>query len=152
MKLYHGTQTNRAKKILADKEICATSSTNTQYPLEGHAKTTYGYVYLSKNINEALGFGLLASPSKLDRQFITIFEIEVEDEEIEIDEDEERHNALVTTVSLPPDSCVRIKRNLVGNKDIKRYVCLAFKNYDHGCKFADDPDLENKISDRWTLL
>lgn len=152
MKVYHGTLKENAKSIFSQKIIRTTNEKNTQYSTEGYAKTTYGFVYVSKSLNEALGFALLATENKIDKQEVAVFQIDIREDECENDMDEEKHNAIVTQVELPENSCLRISRDLVFGEDIKRYCLLSFINFNAGCKYADNPKLEEIIKDRWKTV
>ena len=79
MKVYHGTLKENAKSIFSQKIIRTTNEKNTQYSTEGYAKTTYGFVYVSKSLNEALGFALLATENKIDKQEVAVFQIDIRD-------------------------------------------------------------------------
>ena len=149
MILYHGTTFEQAEDILLAQEIRTTSKGNTRYPTGGHSQTTFGYVYLSTSINQAFGFGVLASQTNHGSNSIAVFEIELGEDEIEVDLDEKEHNAIVTSVELPANSCFRISRNLAIQSDIKRYFFLHCRDRDHAWRVADNPKLVERVHDRW---
>lgn len=154
MLVYHGTLKENAESIITQKTIKTTNGTNTQYSHDGYSKTTYGYVYLSKSINEALGFALLSSKNKVKnhKQEIAIFEIDIDEDEYEIDMDEKRYNAMVTQIELPENSSLRVSRDLIFGTDIKKYCLLSFSDYEKGCKYADNSNLDSIIEDKWITI
>lgn len=152
MKLYHGTLKNNGEKIIACKMIKKTDEENTQYATEGYTKTTYGYVYLSKSLNEALGFGLLAALKNRAPFDIIIFELNIKEFELENDLDEQKYGGKVTSLDLPLNSCVRISRDLKFKEDVIKYCNLKFDDYDHGCKYADSLLLDKIIANKWNEI
>lgn len=150
MKVYHGTAFARAKKIVRDKTICVTSEETTHYLTEGYTKTTYGYVYVTTSINQALGYSIpISGSTRFAKGASVIFEIEVLDSELEEDEDEKFHRANVTQVELPPNTCKRIKRDLIFGQDVKRFVIVVYRDQNHGFELADDEELSNKLESKW---
>ncbi len=153
MIVYHGTTFDRSQEILQEGLIKETDEALTRYPKAGYAKTTYGYVYVTKDLNQAFGFSLqLPGQSYTKEQQPTIFEIEVSETELENDEDESFHNATVTLTNVADGSCKRIARNLIIGKDVTRFAIIPVQNYEDGCRYADNPHLLYMIDKFWEPL
>ena len=152
MIIYHGTLIENAESIVRSGLIDVCNSQNTQYKDNSeNYRTSFGYVYLSTSVNEALGFALIASMKHTESiiKEVAIFEIDVKDVEIEDDQDEQRISAHVTNVVLPPKTCKMINRPLYLGKDCIRYCFMKFQNIYEGLSFADDEHLHEKIEPKW---
>lgn len=153
MTVYHGTTKAQSDMILRDGLIKITNEETTHYPHTGCAKTTYGFVYVTTSINEALNFALTVQASPYNaEQYPVIFEIDIPEEETENDEDEEFHRASSALYTVPENSSKRISRNLFVGGDVIRYAVLRVPNYKSGCNWVDSEKFIDAIQKKFIPL
>lgn len=140
MKLYYGTTYSGFKSIVKDKKISMSNLELSQN------------VNLTKSINEALGVVLNISKDSMNIQRVAIFEIEVDYNDIEVDNKEKFYDTNVDYSKFPLEYKVRLKRDLLYNKNIKRFVNLKFNNYFHGFEYVNNPNLKNKLVKLWKMI
>lgn len=152
MVYYHGTTIGRIENIFAARKIKITTKENTQYSTEGDTATTCGYVFLTSYFNQAMQFAMLADLKNERRNEIVIFEVVIEESELMDDMDEMRHQTYKTVCECPSNACKVIPRDLSFGEDVKRYVILPFKSFNHASCCIDDSNYLQKIESLWKLI
>ena len=119
--VYHGTTVERAKSILKDKAIKVTSQTTARYD-----DTTEGYVYVTKELCDALDFSTRPT-IKEDTLTFVVFRIQINDKELLPDKDESKW--LSTLSDNGAENCFRIKRDLLFENDVISVFCKKMKSH-----------------------
>lgn len=109
--VYHGTTYDRARKIIQGGKILRTTQ-----KIARHSSTRHGYVYVTKNLCDAMDFSSRGEAGKL-LNTITVFKIEIDDAELMADPDEEKWKSTIYPSNYI--YCFRIKRDLTLINDIK---------------------------------
>lgn len=133
MILYHGTTYDSCKSICRDGQLKVTSAENTHYSLEGHYKTTLGYVYLTDNPLAALDFANRRWQTTQGEGYrlLSVLEIELPDEYIEIDYEEKQIHSLTIEAK-----CYRFPKS-INTKTILRIAYFSLSSYNACCKYID---------------
>lgn len=154
MIFYHGTTLSRAMQILRDKRIKVTSKEITRYNDDDYSSTELGFVYLSDILNIAWGYAIETSAGLYPdgpRVFV-VFKIEICEDEVEIDTDNERHRAIASELYQEGNHCYRIARDLILHTEVIEVLALKMKSYNQGCFYADLPNFETKVLNKWKKL
>ena len=115
--VYHGTTKSRMKQILATHRISVTTDTTKRY-----SNTTLGYVYVTKNLCDAMDFSSRTAENGLST--ISVFRIRIDERELETDPDEKKW--LSTLTPNGASECYRISRDLFLWKDVDAFYVKSF--------------------------
>ena len=120
IEVYHGTTIDRAKKIIKDKAIYPTSKEIARYK-----DTTLGFVYVTKNICDAIDFSIRPELGKDTLKFV-VFKILIDESELLPDEDEK--NWFSTLSAGGSKACFKVNRILKVGEDVVSILCKSSKS------------------------
>lgn len=141
MIIYHGTSWDRGIQINEDGVIKVTTVETTVYPQTELSDTSFGYVYLTTDIDKAVDFALRPMPKNQEMKII-IYEIELDEAQLEVDSDEKKHDPF-------SDTEYRIKKDLVLGEEVQRYLKVTFKDYQHACQSMDSKIISKRSNKFW---
>lgn len=108
--VYHGTTLEKARNICKQNKISVAVGENRRY-----GSTTEGYVYVTKNLCDALEFSTRPKKGERIEDFV-VFKIFIDENELLADEDE---LSIKSTLSDDGgEGCFRVKRDLIIGKDV----------------------------------
>lgn len=127
MILYHGTDEKGNDGIIRNGYISITNNANKRY-----RDTTFGYIYVTTNIADAIDFSIRPQKGVTDYPVI-LFEIEIDEVELIKDTDEEKWKS--TIVENGYMNCYMVDRNLELGKEVKRRFYKYFSDYKSAGRF-----------------
>lgn len=154
MIVYHGTTADRARLILNEKRIRATTPELSRYPVDSHLASTCGYVYVSDDLNVAWGYAIETSSNQYpegERTYF-VFMINIHEDEVEEDIDDATNPAYISQLYPEGGHCFRVKRDLLIGSDVVSYLSLPIPSYKLGCCYADNPRFTQEIQGYWEKL
>lgn len=142
MIVYHGTTEKAYKKILKSNSLLRADSERSPYSrLSKNYQTTYGYVYLTTDINSAIQFANTAFIRLMDSAYhkdlyrnLFVFKLDIAKECLELDKDEIKHS------SCEPETCFRYKGDIFfsGLSIMPEVTGMSFHSYQDCCDYCDN--------------